>query len=71
MNFYYSHKQHSLDCGTTASIILIVGDHLFCANLGDSRAIISSKGEAISLSIDHKPSSPYELKRIQEAGGQV
>jgi len=45
--------------GCTAVSALITDDNiLFIANSGDSRAIISDNGEAVALTIDHKPNSP-------------
>jgi len=44
--------------GCTAVAVLITDDnHVFCANAGDSRSIMSSKGVAVPLSYDHKPSN--------------
>jgi len=58
--------------GCTAVSALITDDNiLFIANSGDSRAIISDNGEAVALTIDHKPNSPTELERIKNAGGFV
>ena len=44
---------------------------LFCANAGDSRAVLSRGGAAIALSEDHKPNRKDEERRIREAGGEV
>ena len=44
---------------------------LYCANVGDSRAVLSRSGKAQRLSEDHKPTRPDELERIKEAGGWV
>ena len=59
--------------GSCAVVILIVGEQCFCANVGDSRAIMSSRsGKKVeALSDDHKPCDPSEYERIIKAGGQV
>ncbi|KAA0167526.1 hypothetical protein FNF31_00964 [Cafeteria roenbergensis] len=44
---------------------------LLCANVGDSRAVLSKRGEAIELSSDHKVTREDELERITRAGGWV
>lgn len=61
-----------LYCGTTALVVLLQGNRLITANLGDCRAVLcNSSGTARPLSIDHKPSRPEERKRIEAAGGWV
>ena len=59
--------------GSCAITILIVGEVCYVANVGDSRAVLSSKcgKEITALSRDHKPSDMNEYKRIVAAGGQV
>ncbi|XP_051125891.1 probable protein phosphatase 2C 58 isoform X2 [Andrographis paniculata] len=54
---------------TAVTAILIDGHKLVVANVGDSRAIISRKGVAKQLSIDHEPSK--EKKLIESKGGFV
>ena len=54
--------------GTTACVVLITKDNIYCANSGDSRAVLMSKGKAIPLSFDHKPSNEDETKRIEASG---
>jgi len=59
--------------GTTAVTLLV--EHstkkFWCANAGDSRAVLARKNAAIPLSIDHKADRPDELERIRKAGGFV
>lgn len=57
--------------GTTAVAIILKDNKLYCANVGDSRAIASVNGNVDVLSLDHKPVNDTEIKRIQAAGGWV
>ena len=62
---------HAGKCGSTACAVLIVGSHIFCANIGDSRAVLSRKGKAMNLSLDHKACRPDEVARIEYNNGLV
>lgn len=60
--------------GTTAVIAvrLVHSNLLLVANVGDSRAVLCDwKGQAIVLSVDHKPYQLKEYRRIVEAGGYI
>lgn len=63
--------------GCTAVVVLVVGAQdgrpakLYCANAGDSRAVMSRKGTVVALSEDHKPENDEETARITKAGGFV
>ena len=58
--------------GATALVSMVLGGHLFIANIGDSRAVIARrKQKLLRLSIDHKPDLPAEKERIETAGGKV
>lgn len=57
--------------GTTAVTVLIKNKRLYCANVGDSRAVASVRGKADVLSHDHKPGNEGETRRIIAAGGWV
>ncbi|KAG8390393.1 hypothetical protein BUALT_Bualt01G0078700 [Buddleja alternifolia] len=70
-DFLESEKDTFRDDGSTASTAVLVGNHLYVANVGDSRTIISKAGKAIALSEDHKPNRSDERKRIENAGGVV
>ncbi|XP_047318137.1 probable protein phosphatase 2C 58 [Impatiens glandulifera] len=54
---------------TAVTVILINGQKLIVANVGDSRAVISKKGMAKQLSVDHEPSK--EKREIEKKGGFV
>ena len=61
----------SMFTGCTANVLVIQDKKLFFANAGDSRSVLCRKGQAIPMSVDHKPTIPAELKRIEKAGGWV
>jgi len=54
-------------------VILVIDDMCYCANTGDSRAIMSANGgeKLFLLSTDHKPTDEAEMKRIIEGGGRI
>ncbi|XP_027347757.1 probable protein phosphatase 2C 58 isoform X2 [Abrus precatorius] len=54
---------------TAVTAILIDGQKLVVANVGDSRAVICENGKARQLSVDHEPSK--EKKSIESRGGFV
>ena len=58
-------------CGSTACVAIIRNDQLVVANAGDSRCVISRKGQAHDLSRDHKPELQSEKERIENAGGYI
>ncbi|KAF6148733.1 hypothetical protein GIB67_019341 [Kingdonia uniflora] len=64
---------HNPDLGrggsTAVTAILIDGQKLWVANVGDSRAVLSKGGHAIQLSIDHEPNT--ERGSIENKGGFV
>lgn len=71
VDFLDSEKDSYRDDGSTASTAVLVGNHLYVANVGDSRTVMSKSGNAIPLSEDHKPNRVDERKRIESAGGVV
>ncbi|KAJ1887202.1 phosphatase 2C [Coemansia sp. S100] len=44
---------------------------LYCANVGDARAVLSRAGTAVRLTYDHKGDDVHECTRISESGGYV
>ncbi|KAL6603980.1 hypothetical protein ACP70R_044341 [Stipagrostis hirtigluma subsp. patula] len=59
------------DDGSTALTAVLIGNRLYVANVGDSRAVASKAGKALPLSVDQKPNRKDEQKRIEDAGGVV
>lgn len=57
--------------GTTAVAALVGACSIYAANCGDSKAVLYRGGEAIPLSMEHKPDRCDEMERIQKAGGKV
>ncbi|KOM42074.1 hypothetical protein LR48_Vigan04g227200 [Vigna angularis] len=57
--------------GSTACVAVIRNNQLVVANAGDSRCVISRKGQAYNLSRDHKPDLDIEKERILKAGGFI
>jgi serine/threonine protein phosphatase PrpC len=61
--------------GSTVCSIFLFGKSLFCANVGDSRAVLGIKDKekwrATALSKDHKPDDQEEKKRILAHNGRV
>ena len=62
----------SQNVGSVVVVVCVIGGIIFCANLGDARAILGrSDGSVLGLSQDMKPTVPSELDRIKKCGGQV
>ncbi|CAD8112624.1 unnamed protein product [Paramecium sonneborni] len=60
--------------GSTLVIVYLQNNKLYCANLGDSRAVLLSRDDKWKmkpLSRDHKPSCKDEADRILANGGRI
>ncbi|MCO5577012.1 hypothetical protein L7F22_030834 [Adiantum nelumboides] len=75
-------KSHpTIDCfcsGTTAVSMLLQGQDMVIANVGDSRAVLAmlneddkTKVEPFQLTVDLKPNLPLEAERIKRCRGRV
>lgn len=68
-------RDNLLVSGSTAAVCLILREKgermLYSANVGDTRAVLSSGGAAVRVTFDHKASEQEEIKRIEAAGGFV
>ncbi len=57
--------------GSTATLVLIQDNKIYCANVGDSRAYIIYDNNIKQITVDHKCSVPEEAERIIKAGGKI
>ena len=62
--------EHQVFAGSTANALLLRGDHLYCANAGDCRAVLCRSGKAHDLSRGHNATGT-EAARIIAAGGTI
>ena len=60
-----------MNVGTTACVCLVTSTEIYCANTGDSRAILTRGTSTFELSDDHKPDNEDEQIRIEAAGCDV
>ncbi|KAF2592812.1 hypothetical protein F2Q70_00045642 [Brassica cretica] len=56
---------------TAVTAIFINGKVMWIANVGDSRAIVSRRGKATQISVDHDPNTDAERSMIESKGGFV
>lgn len=64
-------EHHASGMGATAVSVIVCNNQVIVANTGDSRCVLSKKGQARALTLDHKPILFEEAKRIIKAGGFV
>jgi len=62
---------HPDHIGSTAVVCCLRDSTICVGNVGDSRAVLCRGGQAVELSMDHKPTCPSEGARIRSAGGWV
>eukprot|EP00470_Lotharella_oceanica_P009893 CAMPEP_0170180782 /NCGR_PEP_ID=MMETSP0040_2-20121228/23012_1 /TAXON_ID=641309 /ORGANISM="Lotharella oceanica, Strain CCMP622" /LENGTH=361 /DNA_ID=CAMNT_0010425543 /DNA_START=86 /DNA_END=1171 /DNA_ORIENTATION=+ len=64
-------KRKKWNDGSTAVAALLRDRKLTIANAGDSKAVLSSMGQAVVMSKDHTPGCEEEKSRIEKQGGKV
>jgi serine/threonine protein phosphatase PrpC len=59
--------------GCTSNVVFIDKENkkIYVANAGDSRCVIGKNGEAVEMSIDHKPDCQIEIDRIEKSGSTI
>lgn len=58
-------------CGSTATVFYILNGVAWVANVGDTMAVLSREGQAVTLSTRHHAWSRPEIERIRSLGGYV
>ena len=69
--FFDRNREASEQCGAVVTSCIMIGNMLYCVNLGDSRSILCRSGRAINLSVDHKATLKSEAIRVKALGGYV
>ncbi|KAG1695496.1 hypothetical protein DVH05_019653 [Phytophthora capsici] len=69
--FLQKAEEESLSDGTTAAVVLIRGNRLITANIGDCRAVVSIGGQALDIIEEQTPGREDERERIIKQGGWV
>ncbi|XP_028990973.1 protein phosphatase 1F [Betta splendens] len=64
-------QRERLRSGSTGVAVLIQGQELTVAWLGDSQAVLVRKGEAVTVMEPHKPEREDEKQRIEDLGGCI
>jgi serine/threonine protein phosphatase PrpC len=70
-------KKPAQASGTTGVAVLLKGNEIWTANVGDSRAIVArrpidgSRLKAVPLTVDQKPDDPDERARISKTGAII
>ena len=57
--------------GSAAAWVFIVGNRVFSCNVGDCRAVLCKKGEAVNLTHDQKATREDEQERIKKLKGDI
>lgn len=76
-NWPRTHAGFYSTAGTTASVAFIKNGKIFVGHVGDSKIVLGMEHDhedywiSKELTIDHKPESPEEKRRIVESGGKV
>uniref|UniRef100_W5M1W6 Protein phosphatase 1E n=1 Tax=Lepisosteus oculatus TaxID=7918 RepID=W5M1W6_LEPOC len=64
-------SRERLRSGSTGVAVLLAGDCLHVAWLGDSQAMLVREGQVVTLMEPHKPEREDEKKRIEDLGGCI
>ena len=62
--FYNEVRDYAVKCGAAGCIVLLIGNRVYSANVGDSRAVLCRNGFAMNLTNDHKTVSFIRFSKI-------
>jgi serine/threonine protein phosphatase PrpC len=57
--------------GSTATLVIISDNKIYCGNVGDSKSYLINNEKVIQISTDHKCTNEEEGIRIKNSGGQI
>jgi serine/threonine protein phosphatase PrpC len=57
--------------GSTATLVIISDNKIYCGNVGDSKSYLIDNEKVIQISTDHKCTNEEEGIRIKNSGGQI
>ena len=57
--------------GSTAATVMLWGNKVVIASVGDTRVVLARQGTAVDLTEDHIPTLQSETERIHRAGGSI
>ena len=71
-NLKIKHPRAAEYCGSTACVCINYKKNLWMVNVGDSRGVLCDQnGDAVQLTVDHKPNLSTEKERIEKLGGKI
>ena len=56
------------NCGSTATIVVIDNNNIYCANVGDSKCFYIDKNNAVQITEDHNCSNEKEKEELKKKG---
>lgn len=66
--FARHHKGQLATGGTTLIVHVLTSTHVYTANVGDCKSVLSSRGACVELNTCHNPNVPSERDRFQAVG---
>ncbi|KRX04821.1 Protein phosphatase 2C (PP2C)-like domain [Pseudocohnilembus persalinus] len=71
IDFYNAFQKEAVLSGATGNVVIIFKKRLYSFYIGDCKSFICQKKQITILNQNHIPTRPDELKRLQNAGGDI